>query len=91
MLIAYLSVSKEVFNTRFFNAIRNNNDIAKVKKLVKRKQIDVNNFKNNSRYTPLAVAAMSGHVEMAEFFIEKNADVNQGSGNRDYSPLFLAV
>ena len=75
------------------------NDLAEVMRMVEEDPEIVNLFcggENNTRLSPLNIAALYGHMDVAEYLLDHGADIHQaviipdGSAQNGYTPLHLA-
>lgn len=89
-LIGYLSGSKGRLKKKFFTAVRSN-DVARVKQILKKNDINLQKYKDTDSNLPLSIVAANGHIEMAELLIDHHADVNSSGVWHDFTPLIFAV
>ncbi|WP_265027666.1 ankyrin repeat domain-containing protein [Wolbachia endosymbiont (group B) of Chorthippus parallelus] len=88
---SHREVAKLLRSRELFNAVRGDNlgdDINKIKGLFVN-EIDVN-YSDLNNWTPLHYAARNGYTKVAEFLVEKKANINARTDSRE-KPLHIAA
>ena len=87
MLMLLLACTIKLSSQEIFDAV-GEGDLAKIKELVK-KNPELVNAKNSNQNTPLHIAAESDNEVIAEYLIEKGADLTAMNGSK-FTPLMVA-